>query len=206
MTQKEGPSLASAYFMGLKKAYLDQQAQAEWDHFESVVHGASEDDLAQLQALYPDVPKTLLELLRLADGTYWRAYQGEEIAFFFLGSDLEEYPYYLLSAKQMAETRDEAREFLDYLIARESDGPVDDAVTRDLEHLCWLHFSDCMNNGGTSQLFLDFSPSETGTKGQVLRYVHDPDKLSVIADSFDEYLQTLMDGGYDFINPDTIDA
>ena len=69
----------------------------------------------------------------------------------------------------------------------------------------WLHFADCMNNGGTSQLFLDFSPSETGTIGQVVRFLHDPDELAVIADSFDDYLQTLMDGEYDFINEDTVE-
>lgn len=206
MPQTQASSLAKTYFMGLKKAYLDQQAQREWDQFEAVVHGASHADLSKLRELYPDVPETLLELLRLADGTYWREYQGQEIALYFLGSDLEEYPYYLLSAKQMVETRDEAREFMDYLITREygDDIPVDEAVTCDLDSLCWLHFSDCMNNGGTSQLFIDFSPSESGKRGQILRYVHDPDQLSVIADSFDQYLYDLMAGGYDFINPDTV--
>ena len=71
--------------------------------------------------------------------------------------------------------------------------------------MCWLHFSDCMNNGGTSKLFIDFSPSSKGVKGQVVRYLHDPDKITVIADSFDEYLQMLMDNGYNFINEDVME-
>ena len=66
-------------------------------------------------------------------------------------------------------------------------------------------FSDCMNNGGTSKLFIDFSPSSKGVKGQVVRYLHDPDKITVIADSFDEYLQMLMDNGYNFINEDVME-
>ena len=70
--------------------------------------------------------------------------------------------------------------------------------------MCWLHFSDCMNNGGTSQLFIDFSPSEKGVKGQVVMYVHDPDELRVIAESFDEYLEMLIESGCDFINGDTV--
>lgn len=68
----------------------------------------------------------------------------------------------------------------------------------------WLHFSDCMNNGGTSQLFIDFSPSDKGVKGQIVRFLHDPDEIKVIADSFEEYLQQLIDDGYDFINEDTV--
>ncbi len=51
--------------------------------------------------------------------------------------------------------------------------------------MCWLHFSDCMNNGGTSQLFIDFFTRARGQKkGQIVRYLHDPDELVVIAESF----------------------
>ena len=74
-----------------------------------------------------------------------------------------------------------------------------------MDKLDFLHFSDCMNNGGTSQLFIDFSPSAKGVKGQVLRYLHDPDEMVVVADSFDEYLQMLIDEEYDFIIEDTVD-
>lgn len=62
-----------------------------------------------------------------------------------------------------------------------------------------------MNNGGTSQLFIDFSPSSTGKKGQIIRFLHDPDELKVIADSFDDFLKKLMDDGYSFINENTIE-
>ena len=69
----------------------------------------------------------------------------------------------------------------------------------------WLHFSDCMNNAGTSQLFIDFSPSEKGVKGQIVRFLHDPDEIGVVADSFDEYLEELIESGLDFINEDVVD-
>ena len=48
------------------------------------------------------------------------------------------------------------------------------------------------------------SPSEKGKKGQIVRYLHDPDEIKVIADSFDEYLEKLMEYGLDFISEDTI--
>ena len=61
-----------------------------------------------------------------------------------------------------------------------------------------------MNNGGTSQLFIDFTPSEKGKGGQIIRFLHDPDEFKVIAENFDEYLKKLIDKGYDFINEDII--
>jgi len=57
-----------------------------------------------------------------------------------------------------------------------------------------------MNNGGTSQLFIDFSPSATGKVGQVVRFLHDPDEMVVIANSFDDYLKMLMKNGYCFVD------
>ena len=57
-----------------------------------------------------------------------------------------------------------------------------------------------MNNGGTSQLFIDFSPSSTGKVGQVVRFLHDPDEMVVIADSFDDYLRMLMKNDYCFVD------
>ncbi|WVU50065.1 SMI1/KNR4 family protein [Fusobacterium nucleatum] len=47
-------------------------------------------------------------------------------------------------------------------------------------------------------------PSEKGVKGQIVRYLHDPDEIEVIADSFDEYLEKLMEHDLDFISKDTI--
>lgn len=199
-----GKELAKAYYDGLKEAYCREGGQEVWDHFSSIVQGVSQADLDQLTALYPDIPESLVELLRLVDGTYFRVYGQEQVSLYALGSDVEEYPYYLLSARQMIETKDEFGEWADYFITREyGDGiPVDEGVCDDLDKLCWLHFSDCANNGGTSQLFIDFSPSAKGKKGQVLRYLHDPDEMAIIADSFDEYLQMLMENDYDFINED----
>ena len=201
-----GKELARAYFDGLKAAYCREGGQEMWDRFASAVHGADQRDLDRLTTLYPDIPESLIELLKLVDGTYYREYPRDKVLFYFLGSDYEGYPYYLLSARQMVETRHEAKEFFDYFVTREYDDiPVDEGVCDDLDKLDWLHFSDCCNNGGTSQLFIDFSPSAKGKKGQVLRFLHDPDEMVVVADSFDEYLQMLIDNEFDFINEDTIE-
>lgn len=62
----------------------------------------------------------------------------------------------------------------------------------------WLCFSDCINNGGTSSLYLDFSPTEAGKQGQVIRYLHDPDSFKVIAPDFGSYLEMIRGGSYAF--------
>lgn len=139
--------------------------------------------MEKLRTFYPDIPDSLLQLLEIADGIYWRKYAEDEVALLSLGSDMEEYPYFLLSAQQMIDTKDDFRAWGNYLINREfEDISVDAGICDDLGKLCWLHFSDCVNNGGTSQLFIDFSPSPEGKKGKVLRYLHDPDELVIIAD------------------------
>lgn len=201
-----GKELARAYFDGLKQAYYRYDGQEVWDRFASVIHGADQRDLDRLIALYPDIPESLIELLKLVDGTYYREYPAGKVCFYFLGSDYEGYPYYLLSARQMVDTKDDFAKWGDYLINREYDDiPVDEGACDDMDKLNFLHFSDCMNNGGTSQLFIDFSPSAKGKKGQVLRFLHDPDEMVIVADSFDEYLQLLIDQDYAFIDEDSIE-
>ncbi|MCI8326535.1 MAG: SMI1/KNR4 family protein [Lachnospiraceae bacterium] len=44
-----------------------------------------------------------------------------------------------------------------------------------------------------------------GKKGQVLCHFHDSDELVIIADSFEGYLQILIDESFDFITEDNID-
>lgn len=198
--------IAQKYIDGLKKAYCENGGEKQWNDFEKIMHGASKSDMEKLLVLYPDIPDSMLQLLEIVDGTYWRKYAEKEVALLCLGSDMEEYPYYLLSVQQMVDTKDDFRKWGDYLITREFDDIlVDEAVCDDMDKLCWPHFSDCMNNGGTSQLFIDFSPSAKGKKGQILRYLHDPDELVVVADSFDAYLQMLMDNEYDFITEDIME-
>lgn len=200
-TSFEPRDLARRYIDGLQEAHQDMDEEGQWEAFAAAAHGVSEGDLSALKTLYPELPAGLEALLRFADGTCRREYRaGEKIFLTFLGSDLEEFPYYLLSARQMAEAGGGLRRWIAPFIRREyEDIPVDETITRDLETLRWLPFAVCRNDGGSSRLFLDFSPSESGKSGQVVRWLHDPDRLAVIADSFDGYLELLMEHEYDFV-------
>jgi cell wall assembly regulator SMI1 len=205
--EKDTMKIVEEYVNALKKAYYDNGGKKSWDNFERVMHGASSEDINKLIEEYPSVPDSLVKLLEYVDGTYWREFEGEKITFYILGSDVCEYPYYLLSVNQILESKNEAIDFYADYVDREygDEVEVDERIIDCSNDMKWLHFSDCMNNGGTSQLFIDFSPSLKGIKGQVVRFLHDPDEIQVIADSFDEYLQMLIDNGIDFINEDTVE-
>lgn len=205
-------NIAEKYWNGLKKAYYANGAKEKWEHFKDVVHGVTEENKKELIKIYPEIPNALLQLLEYVDGTYWRKYGDEEISFYFLGSDVDdgEYPYYLYSSEQIIAQKDYpyhdcfADLFYYYLEDKDNEYGlfVDDRIKMDGSKLKWLCFSDCMNNGGTSSLFIDFSPSEKGIKGQIVRYLHDPDELRVIANSFDEYLEMIINYNFAFINED----
>ena len=198
-------NIAEKYIEELKKAYYKNGGKEYWDKFEKIKVGATEENIQKIKEEFPETPDSLIELLKIVDGTYHREYQGQRIAFYLLGSDVMGYPYYLLSSSQILENKKDGYYlFGGYIDGEYEDVEVDEKITDDSEKIKWLHFSDCMNNGGTSKLFIDFSPSEKGKKGQIVRYLHDPDEIEVIADSFDEYLEKLMEHDLDFISKDTI--
>ena len=197
-------TLVEQYLEGLKQAYIDNGGEEAWQNLMATAHGATEVDLQLLLNRYPQVPERLLDLLRHIDGTYWRDYEKGTVSDLILGADeaMGDYPYYLLSAQQIVETQNEAFDFYaDYINREYEEVEIDNRITSDASQLHnWLHFSDCMNNGGTSQLFIDFSPSAIGKVGQIVRFLHDPDEMVVIADSFDDYLKMLMKNGYCFVD------
>ena len=198
-------NIAEKYLEELKKAYYKNGGKEYWDKFEKIKAGATEENIKKIKEEFPETPDSLIELLKIVDGTYHREYQGKKITFYFLGSDVMGYPYYLLSSNQILENKKDGYYlFGGYIDGGYEDVEVDEKITDDSEKIKWLHFSDCMNNGGTSKLFIDFSPSEKGKKGQIVRYLHDSDEIEVIADSFDEYLEKLIEHDLDFINEDTI--
>ncbi len=204
--------LVDKYIDGLKIAFERIGAGNEWDKFMNICCGITAEDEMKIRELYPDVPESLIELLRRIDGTYYREYGDKEYCVYLLCTDVShgEYPYYLYSASDIIEAseRDYQSSF-DYLFEEtrlpkeEQSTECDARIKSDGSPLLWLCFSDCMNNGGTSQIFIDFTPSETGKIGQVIRFLHDPDCLKVVADSFDEYLSWIIENDYPFINEET---
>jgi len=186
--------MRTTYFANLLQ-YLPQEEQQQLQQ----AFGASEAQIQALLEVFPNCPQVLVELLQDVNGTYYCQHGQETICVLVLGSDLGDYPYYLKSVEQIVKDYHDKREtiyeryqeFLEYV-------EVDEKINMHVplnERLC---FADCMNNGGTSSLYIDFTPNEAGQVGQVVRYVHDPDSFEVIAASFEYYLQQLIEGDYEF--------
>ncbi|KEK10965.1 hypothetical protein EP18_15105 [Lysinibacillus sphaericus] len=184
----------TAYFKNLLQ-YLPQEEQQQLQK----ANGATDAQIESLLEIFPQSPQSFIELLQDVNGTYHCKHGQETISVLVLGSDLGDYPYYLKAVEQILADAQHQREtiferYQDFLEYVDIDKRVNMHVPLN-ERLC---FADCMNNGGTSSLYLDFSPAEGGKVGQVVRYVHDPDSFEVIASSFDEYLQQLVEGEYEF--------
>ncbi|WP_313139684.1 SMI1/KNR4 family protein [Stenotrophomonas sp.] len=186
------------HFLSGLVARLPEDDAPQWAH----VQGASADDLQRLLTQWPQVPDSLLQLLSRVDGTHYREYPGGEVYVLVLGSDVRDYPYFLRSVEQIFDDQrqwhDSIRSIYEEWLDDEPD-ILGAGIDGDLPMNRRLCFSHCMNNGGTSMLYLDFDPAPGGTVGQVVRYLHDPDSYAVIAPSFDAYLQDLIDRDYSFI-------
>ncbi|MDR0673635.1 MAG: SMI1/KNR4 family protein [Zoogloeaceae bacterium] len=203
-------NLVENYLAGLKAKFARMDNHGMLADL-SLASGATQADLAALEAVYPDCPEAPIELLRRVDGTYWRKYQDKKIAVRVFGSTLHDwngnpyvYPYYLLSTAQILESARNAgsicnkfyQDTEDILNAYDIDARIDPVAP------VGLHFSDCINNGGTSWLYIDFNPQNDSKVGQIARYVHDTDSFDVIADSFEAYLEMLMEDDYAFVYDD----
>lgn len=192
--REEEIAVHTAYFKNLLQ-YLPQEEQQQLQK----ANGATDAQIESLLEIFPQSPQSFIELLQDVNGTYHCKHGEETISVLVLGSDLGDYPYYLKAVEQILADAQHQREtiferYQDFLEYVDIDKRVNMHVPLN-ERLC---FADCMNNGGTSSLYLDFSPAEGGKMGQVVRYVHDPDSFEVIASSFDEYLQQLVEGEYEF--------
>ncbi len=188
-------NICNEFINGLDKKYhnSDEVLEVKYNSFIEEKKGISNEELDNLLKEFPDIPESLIELLRYSNGTDIYCFQSDV--------DDGKYPYYLINSSEMIETKDDVKIYYsDYILRNLDDALIDEKITNDINNIKWLLFSNCMNNGGTSQLFIDFTPSKTGKVGQIVRYLHDPDSIVVIADSFDEFLEQIINSNYKFVD------
>lgn len=194
------------YLQGLRQAFADHDGAELWERFERVRRGATPEEIERLKKAYPKVPEGLVELLEFVNGTYYQTFAGvANCCFTLLGAEEEGAEYDLYSVEQMIKG---GREEFGYITDRldgkaRGEMEVDPKITNRRKEVCWLGFAA---GGGSEQLFVDFSPARGGRCGQIVSFLHDPDELVVLAESFDEYLEMLMERGYDFIDEEVVDA
>lgn len=194
-------TLADKYITGLKKFMNEEQIKKL-----EIIPPVEEKEILDLKKVYPDCPETLLELWRLLRGTYHEKIKDEYIIIPILSSDVGSggYPYYLKSCMQILKETENSygKESIEEVYGKEwleeNKEDFDKRIKQNIPENRRLNFADCINNGGTSRLFIDFDHGENGVKGQIIRFLHDPDSYAVIADSFDEYLENIIKEEYPF--------
>ena len=191
-----GSSLGADYLEQLKRAARSKGGHQDEGFRRS--HGASVENLLRLKAVYPDVPPSLVGILAGLDGTYYRDYGGKEVTLYVFGGVL---PYYLNSVEQMLKGTGKDGDSIADIYGEENLGElVGPGIDPHQPMTRMLHVSDCMNNGGSSQLYIDFHPAKGGVKGQIVRFVHDEDEYRVIAPSFDAFLRDNLNSNFSFLD------
>ncbi|WP_068774826.1 SMI1/KNR4 family protein [Paenibacillus sp. FJAT-26967] len=138
--------------------------------------GAAEEEIQELEAQTGfRLPEAFKRLLRIHNGE--KDYRG-----IFMGLGF-------LSTQEMLRNWNSYRELEDEVwgsvISFES-GKIQEYAY----HPCWLPIAD---DGGGNYLGIDFAPGESGVSGQIINYGSDETELFVIADSFQELLDLILE-------------
>ncbi|MEW4427478.1 MULTISPECIES: SMI1/KNR4 family protein [Paenibacillus] len=149
--------------------------------------GASEDRLAAFETeMDVRLPEDFREFYKCKDGSGYAfhiLYPGD--------AEREECtPFYMMSLDEIRETKQyfcERDEKLSEYYSAEEISKLDPEIKPYLFHKPWIPFATMA--GGSLYLMLDFDPSEQGSYGQIIIYVHDPDFVYFITDTFTNLLK-----------------
>lgn len=155
-----------------------------------------EEDIQKIKAKYPEVPEVLIALFREMDGSIvkdnGRIYRYPVFV-------TEGIPYALMSTQKILDWK--VPSFMDAVFTfADGEGNVDERIKKGRGRLNWLHFANAVGGGILSQLFIDFSPSDKGNVGQIIRYSYDECVFTVIADNFYDYIDMVLDDGFSFLD------
>lgn len=149
--------------------------------------GASEDRLSAFETeMDVRLPEDFREFYKCKDGSGYAfhiLYPGD--------AEREECtPFYMMSLDEIRETKQyfcERDEKLSEYYSAEEISKLDPEIKPYLFHKPWIPFATMA--GGSLYLMLDFDPSEQGSYGQIIIYVHDPDFVYFITDTFTNLLK-----------------
>ena len=150
------------------------------------------DEEQERKLLEKNIPSTLIDLLKIVS--------GDDQAVLGTYNDII-IPYRLYSSFEIL--NENTSYIIEYLpeLYEYDDEAIDERIDVNSKNLIWFPIAeDSINNGGLSALYIDMTPSSKGTVGQIVMFLHDPDTFMVIADSFDEYLEKIIDSDFRFIN------
>ncbi|WP_405154264.1 SMI1/KNR4 family protein [Paenibacillus sp. FSL K6-0108] len=123
---------------------------------------------------------------------FYKRKNGSGYGFKVLYPSLEEgretEPFYLLSLEKIQKGHSTLVENrLDDYYTEEEIRELDPRIKPYLFQKKWITFG--MLGGGSLCLMFDFDPTEQGTYGQIIMYIHDPDFVYYVAGTFTELLE-----------------
>ncbi|UPK43640.1 SMI1/KNR4 family protein [Paenibacillus pabuli] len=123
---------------------------------------------------------------------FYKRKNGSGYGFKVLYPSLEEgretEPFYLLSLERIQKGHSTLVENrLDDYYTEEEIRELDPRIKPYLFQKKWITFG--MLGGGSLCLMFDFDPTEQGTYGQIIMYIHDPDFVYYVAGTFTELLE-----------------
>ena len=123
---------------------------------------------------------------------YYRTKNGSEYPFSLLYTTFKNsyIPFTIMSIEDIKNTKKcfcERDELLENHYEKEKIEKLDNRIKPYLFNKKWFPFAQVV--GGSLYLMLDFDPTEKGKTGQIIFYIHDPDFIYYITESFTELLK-----------------
>lgn len=200
-------SIVQRYLAHIEQRYINSDYADYWQNFIRHAKGADERRIQQLRNTFPLIPASLIELLRFCDGSKNDEYLDGYLFGYPLWDPYDKFEHfdsacYLNSSDEMLNNGmlNDLKLYINGDVVPPWGRDIDDKVTDKAEELNWLYFAAVSSQDKPADLFIDFSPSEKGSVGQVFVYFYYDEEIRVLADSFDAYLQGLMAANFPFID------
>ncbi|MGG1441011.1 SMI1/KNR4 family protein [Brevibacillus laterosporus] len=159
---------------------VGEDVQEEYKNYLSL-KGASAENLQEIETLFDiKLPEDFKEFYRYKNGSGYHFH----ILYPEYGEGCIE-PFYLYSLDVMKETKGyfcDNDELLSEYYDEQEISHLDARIKPYLFNKKWFPFAQLA--GGSLYLMLDYDPASDGKTGQIIAYVHDPDFIYYVADSF----------------------
>ncbi|MGI0516534.1 SMI1/KNR4 family protein [Treponema denticola] len=165
----------------VEEGYLDDYQE---------ISGASEEDLSAFEKKFGiTLPEDFKELYRYKNGSKY-------LSIFPCVIDEIEMPFNLMSLQAVTKTKEHFQnrdallsEFTDYFTNEDIENMKDSRIKPYLFNKKWIPFAEYCDS---CFLMLDFDPDTTGKEGQIICYIHDPDKVVYTAPSITELIDGII--------------
>lgn len=164
---------------------VSEKRQEKYNNYKNIL-GAEEEDFIRLEERYNiKLPNDFKEFYRYKNGSGYHFHilypncEGEHIE-----------PFYVLSIDEIIEEKDNYYnddELMSDYYDEDEIAELDERIKPYLRNKNWIPFA--VLAGGSLYLLLDYDPTDKGTTGQIISYIHDPDFIYYVAANFEELLE-----------------